>query len=266
MKKQQLLAFISNEDLYEQVKRVLDISKNASDKAEGNLFKNAIDPFSAVFDASIQGITLRQWLEQEKARQTQKTLQNALGNFHQEVLGAVKDWESLGTGNIFDLKNDSLKIIAEVKNKYNTTKGNHKVAVYDDLSSQLNARYEGYTAYYVEIIPKNKAIYDKPFTPSDNRTHRRRPTMENIRVIDGKSFYHLATGDPEAIKKLYYILPDVINDILGKIGNTGHSSLDIDDVYSNAGMVKDAPRKTGQLGIYDTKADHGYTELFEKVY
>ncbi len=66
------------------------------------------------------------------------------------------------------------------------------------------------------MIPKNKKTYDKPFTPSDNRTHAQRPLNESIRVIDGKSFYTLATGDQDALKKLYSILPRVIGDVLGR--------------------------------------------------
>jgi len=266
MEYKQRLPFISDEDLYKQVKHVLDIARDTSEKAESRLFENTVDPFSALFDAIFQGISLKQWLKQEKARQTQKTLQNALGDFHQEILGSIPGWKSLGKGNIFDLKNDKLKIIAEVKNKYNTTKGNHKVAIYDDLGGQLKSGYKGYTAYYVEIIPKNKIAYNKPFVPSDNRTHKRRPERKDIRVIDGKSFYHLATGDCEAIKKLYNALPGVIYDILGKKGSADNSYLHIDDFYSDVGIARDKSRGQEQGNVNKMDLGNEYAELFEKVY
>lgn len=214
--KKQLLPFISNESLYSQVERVIDLTKGTLTKKEKKFYKNSVDPFSALFDALWQDISLTEWLQQEKSRQNQKTLQNALGDFHQEILGSFNGWKSLGRGDIIDLKNDTKKIIAEVKNKHNTTKGNHKVAVYDDLKRELKVNYEGYTAYYVEIIPKNKKIYDKPFTPPDNRTHKRRPKNKSIRVIDGKSFYALATGDVDALKKFYNVLPQAIADLLDR--------------------------------------------------
>ena len=266
MKEKQFLPFISNEDLCNQVKRVLDVAKISSTKAEGRLFDNTIDPFSALFDALIQGISLKKWLEQEKARQTQKTLQNALGDFHQEILGSIPGWASLGTGNVFDLKNDSLKIIAEVKNKYNTTKGNHKVAIYDDLSGQLKDKYRGYVAYYVEIIPKNKLAYNKPFVPSDNRTHKRRESREDIRVIDGKSFYGLATGDSEAIKKLYNILPAVIANLLCVDDNTSYLYKKESDAYFGASVVRDSSSKKTQKSTSSIGANSEYMGLFEKVY
>jgi hypothetical protein len=262
MKKPQLLSFISDEKLFEQVKRVLDVAKASSSEADGRLFTNTIDPFSALFDAMCQGISLKQWLEQEKARQTQKTLQNALGEFHQEILGSIPGWVSLGKGNVFDLKNDSLKIIAEVKNKYNTTKGNHKVAIYDDLSGQLKTKYKDYTAYYVEIIPKSRVAYDKPFTPSDNRTHERRAARKDIRVIDGKSFYGLATDDPEAISKFYEVLPIVIKKLLRADNPGGEYSQQSFDV----GMSRDLPKRNKEGNYPASDADCEYTKLFERVY
>ena len=266
MKEKQLLSFISNKNLYKQVKRVLDVAETTSTKAEGRLFDNTIDPFSALFDALIQGITLKQWLEQEKARQTQKTLQNALGDFHQEILGSIPGWTSLGKGNVFDLKNDELKIIAEVKNKYNTTKGNHKVAIYDDLSGQLKDKYKGYTAYYVEIIPKNKLAYNKSFVPSDNRTHQRRKSRDDIRVIDGKSFYGLATGDSEAIKKLYNSLSIVIANLLGKDNSTSYLCREDNSDYFDARIIKDSFSKKIQKSKSSIGASSEYMRLFEKVY
>jgi len=50
-----------------------------------------------------------------------------------------------------------MKIIAEIKNKYNTTKGADKKTLYDNLELALLNKYKGYTGYYVEIIPKGKA-------------------------------------------------------------------------------------------------------------
>ena len=179
-------------------------------KKEVDIHKNTIDPFSAIFDAMLNGISLEEWMTQEKMLQTQKSLQNTLGTFHEEIIGAMKGWERLKVGNIFDVINREKKIIAEIKNKYNTTKGNHKVSIYDDASSLLNEKYKGYTAYYVEIIPKNNSRYDKPFSPSDNRTGERRSVNESIRLIDGMSFYALASGYENALGMLYEKLPEVI--------------------------------------------------------
>lgn len=211
----QLLPYVTDEVLYKNVEKVLHIVKQATDEAEIKLFKNIIDPFSATFDALRQDIELKDWLEQEKARQIQKTMQNAVGDFHQAILGSVEGWLDLGVGGVIDVVNDERKIIAEIKNKYNTTKGNHLKVPYDDLIHSISSTYQGYTAYYVQVIRQTKKPYDKPFTPSDNETHQRRPLNENVRKIDGRSFYSLVTGHEDALDMLYASLPKVIADILG---------------------------------------------------
>lgn len=210
----QKLSFVSDEVLYREVKKVLDIAQNAVDRSDAKLYKNVIDPFSAVFDSMRQGVDMTAWVEQERARQIQKTMQNAVGEFHQAILGNVEGWKDLRVGGVVDLKSDDHKIIAEVKNKYNTTKGNHKKVIYDDLKTLIGGAYKGYAGYYVEIIPKTKRPYNKPFTPSDNDTKTRRPIDERIRVIDGRSFYALVTGKTDALAQLYLVLPEVIADLL----------------------------------------------------
>ncbi len=226
---QSKLPFVTDELLYEEVKRVLTIARVAVEQAEMKLYKNSLDPFSAIFDSLRQGVSLTEWLEQEKTRQIQKTMQNAIGDFHQAILGNVNGWEDLHVGGVIDLKNDSRKIIAEVKNKHNTTKGNHKKVIYDDLSSSITGKYAGYTGYYVEVIPKSKKPYNKAFTPSDNETKLRRPTNEKIRVIDGRSFYELVTGNADALGALYAVLPIVVAEVLG----TDPTTITKDAIYKD---------------------------------
>jgi len=206
--------FIEDSKLQEAVKHVLTPVRD--EEVNRDFFENTIDPFSALFDSSLHGLTLDQWFKSEKSRQIQKTMQNYVGEFHQMVLGGIDGWKDLGVGEVVDLCNSKEKMIAEIKNKYNTTKGNHKVAIYDDFKTLLaKPTYASYTAYYVEVLPRNGRTYNKPFTPSDNRSSSRRPIDEKIRVIDGKSFYELATGQADAIKELYKALPRVISDVLG---------------------------------------------------
>jgi hypothetical protein len=212
----QLLSFISDKDLEKVITKILNVVATSKENAAKTLYKNQIDPFSAVFDASLQKISLSQWLEQEKSRQMQKTLQNTIGDFHQDILGAMTGWENLGRGHVLDVRNPKKKIIAEIKNKHNTTKGNHRKQIYDDIKKELaKPENEGFTGYYVEIIPKNQKRLDKPFTPSDNLTQKRRMVNESIRVIDGKSFYKLATGVDDALEQLYNALPRAISMIYG---------------------------------------------------
>lgn len=211
MNKRKELSFISDDKLIDIISRIVYVMENSKTEIEKKIFTNGIDVFSAMFDAFGQKINLSQWLKQECSIKSQKTLQNHIGLFHQAVLGSMENWEDLGTGNIVDIRNKKKKIFAEIKNKYNTTKGNHKTAIYDDFKSSLSKKeYEGYTGYYIEIIPKNCKRYNMPFVPSDNKTSSRRQVRENIRRIDGYSFYELASGEKDALIRLYRHLPELI--------------------------------------------------------
>lgn len=79
--------------------------------------------------------------------------------------------------------------------------------------------YEGFTAYYVEIIPQPKSgqpgSYDEEFTPPDNKTGSSKPANQLIRKIDGRSFYALVTGIPDALDQLYGVVSAVIEKISG---------------------------------------------------
>lgn len=135
---------------------------------------------------------------------------------HQKILGTLSGVQNLGVGDVVDIISQEKSLIAEIKNKHNTTKGNHKIAVYDDLKSVLSSKPEITTAYYVEILPKNGKKYNKPFTPSDNKTSQQRPANEFIRQIDGQSFYELLTGNPNALRELYILLAQVASEILSE--------------------------------------------------
>ena len=87
--------------------------------------------------------------------------------------------------------------------------------------------YNGYTAYFVNIIPKGKTRYNRPFTPSDNTNGTKRRSNNLIKEIDGASFYDIVTGDQSSLRDLYFVLPDVIHYILGKsqLSNTDKIAL-----------------------------------------
>lgn len=207
------LSFISDDTLEQEVQYLLDIAKKAKEKADRNFTKNVIDPFAVLFEMSGFYVDEATWKKGEKNRQIQKTLQNHVGTFHQRILGSVVGWQDAGKGGVVDLISEKHKIVAEIKNKYNTVKGSDKVKIYDSLESQVmnkGHQHKGYTAYYVEVIPPSGQRYNKEFTPSDNAKSQQRKANPVIRQIDGYSFYGLVTGVPDALSQLFSVLPDVI--------------------------------------------------------
>jgi hypothetical protein len=203
------LTWISDVHFESCVKAVLEAGLRGAAKAETDMFRNGLDPFSAVFDAACQGIALSKWQQVERQRQSQKTLQNAIGTFHQDILSGVRGWEKPADGYI-DLVSPSTNRVAEIKNKHNTVKGSDLISVYRELNTAVNGKtssYKGFTGYYVAVIPKSTKRYCEPFTPADNSTGTRATSHKHILQIDGYSFYSLATGRADALRELYAALP-----------------------------------------------------------
>lgn len=152
-------------------------------------------------------------------REAQKTLQNHVGEFHQNILGAVKGWENMHTGSVVDLVSDEHKVVAEVKNKHNTLSGGKRSDQYSNLEKLVMpkaSRYHDYTSYFVTIIPRSPERFDRFFTPSEKETGANCPENALIREIDGASFYQIVTGEKDALAQLFDILPKVIEGISGE--------------------------------------------------
>ncbi|WP_298776291.1 Eco47II family restriction endonuclease [uncultured Shewanella sp.] len=210
------LNYLEDDKITSLVKEVLDIGINKKKSAIKDFSKNVIDPFSALFDSAVSEVDHETWKNTELVRQCQKTLVNHIGNLHQKILGEVDDWKDLGVGGVVDLVCHNQKIIAEVKNKYNTVTGGKLADQYyslERLVNPKNSQYKGYTAYFVNIIPKKPVRFNECFQPSDKEKGLKCQPLDSIRIIDGASFYSLVTGRNDALLELYNALPLIIENI-----------------------------------------------------
>ncbi len=210
------LNYISNDNIEKIIKDILDIGIKRKREAEKKFTKNVIDPFGSIFDAAVSDIDHKTWKISETVRQCQKTLQNHVGALHQKMLGKVDRWEDLGTGSVVDLICKEKKIIAEVKNKYNTVSAGSLASEYYSLERLVmpkSSKYQGYISYFVTIIPKKPERFNHLFTPSDKDKGAKCPANEFIRTIDGASFYTLVTGQESALSDFYTALPTIIENI-----------------------------------------------------
>ncbi len=210
------LNWITDQDLEAAVAKLVGVAKDALVNSQEEYHKNVIDPFSAIFQVAGFNISYDTWLISEQTRQAQKSMQNHVGTFHQTILGAVEGWDDLKVGGGMDLICEEKQIIAEIKNKYNTVTGGKLGDQYlymEELVALKSSVYKGYTSYFVSIVPKRSKRYNTTFEPSNKKTGMKCPKNENIRQIDGASFYELVTGDANALRDPFKILPDVLENI-----------------------------------------------------
>ena len=182
------------------------------EKAKDSALQTPPDPFTIVVQAVIFNQNAESMMAFEKLRAINKSISNAVGNWHQEVLGLAEGWETLGsTGGVVDLMvktaQGSGQMAVEVKNRYNTIKASDEKDMWDRLD--MLARSNGTTSYIVQIVPKTPKRYDLPWRVS-GRTPR-----ENVRCCDGATAYAWAFGCENALEELYDAFPLILEDVLG---------------------------------------------------
>lgn len=123
-------------------------------------WSNSVDPIGFIIGASLNGVaSLQEYSEKERERQQGKTIDNYIGYFHQGLLrlafGDSRDLNKLfdNTKEMpLDVLHSDAKVGAEVKNKWNTTKGNTRNGLYQKLS-EAGGVVDG-KKYYAEILDK----------------------------------------------------------------------------------------------------------------
>ncbi len=221
------LSWVDEETLYQTT---LDCFSKALGLSKGSA-ENPPDPFTLVAQAMVTNTTLEANLVFEAVRKVNKSLSNAVGSFHQCVLGLSPNWESMGkSGGLVDLRTVhgylhprfGKPVVAEVKNRFNTIKASEEAGVWDkiDHASKVMGNAQG---YLFQITPKMPERYDKKWAPT-NRVAR-----DHIRVCDGATAYELVFGVPTAMKELYLALPEVFLDIKKEHGLTVPADMPLPD-------------------------------------
>lgn len=201
--------FVSDEDFLECTKWVCDGYSRVKLFSEQDIHRNTVDPFKLVFDIVNNQMTFEEWIENEKIRQGDKTINNRIGEFHQKLLGKVQGWEDLGTGNEskVDLRRKDNTMFIELKNKYNTVNSDSLSKVRDKLEKILKAHPDS-TCYWAYIIGKHGNSGDIIWIAKGRSENQR------LRILWGEKVYELVTGDKKALRKVWNALPIALSDIL----------------------------------------------------
>lgn len=206
--------FVSDEDFLECVKHVIDFYLSDEYQEEPMTVlkesKNGIDAIKTIFDITVKQIGFDGWANKEMERQQDKTINNKIGEFHQELLGKVEGWVDLGVGDEteIDLKKEDNTVFIELKNKHNTMNSSSTKTCREKLENVIE-QYPDATAYWAYIISRKYR--------SENRVWKYQGREdEKIRRISGDLLYEMITGDSNALEKVYEAIPKAIVDLLGE--------------------------------------------------
>lgn len=199
------LGFISDENIYKHVKETVMRYSASIDLAAFN--KNIIDPIKLTFDSKVYGRTMEEVIASECMRQMDKSNNNHIGYFHQNLFRyAGNGWTVPEEG--FDVVNEERHIFVEMKNKHNTMNSTSGQKTYIKMQNKI-VRDSKATCMLVEAIA----------TRSQNKTwivtvDKERFNNENIRRVSMDKFYEIVFGDAEAFVKMCRALPDIIDDVI----------------------------------------------------
>jgi hypothetical protein len=196
-------------------------------------YKNKVDTIKLTFDSKFNSIEEESLIQAEILRQIDKSINNSIGTFHEEILGGVKGFE-IGSLSGFDIKASDNTLFADIKNKHNTMNSKSAEALFQTLARYADDNKKA-KCYWVQILAR------KSFCELwSGIINRKEYSHSRVYKISGDKFYELITGQSDALLNLYKSLPMAIADYLktaGKEDATAKNSA-IDEIKSQTLTTK----------------------------
>lgn len=149
--KNKYVNFVSDEHLIDCIKNLYNSYLSAKSKiSKKKFYKNKVDSIKLTFDAKFNDLSEEDLIKLEISRQIDKSVNNAIGTFHEQVLGGIHGFE-IGTFSGFDIKANDDSLFADIKNKHNTMNSSSAESLFQKLArfadDNKNAK-----CYWVQIL------------------------------------------------------------------------------------------------------------------
>jgi len=181
--------------------------KAKSNVSKSTFYANKVDTIKLTFDAKFNSIDEEKLIQAEVLRQIDKSINNSIGTFHEQILGGVDGFEC---GNLsgYDIKAADNSLFADIKNKHNTMNSSAAESLFQKLKRYADDNKNA-KCYWVQILAKNSfcELWSGDINGKEY-SHSR------VYKISGDRFYSLITGQEDALYQLYKVLPIAIDDFL----------------------------------------------------
>lgn len=206
--KNKYVNFISDKHLIKCISNLYDSYVKAKNQiSKEKFYDNKIDTIKLTFDSKFNFLDEETLIKAEISRQIDKSINNAIGTFHEEIIGGIKGYEK-GSNSGYDIKAIDNSLFAEIKNKHNTMNSGGAESVFQKLE-KFTLKYPNSKCYLVQILAKSS--FNTKWEAMFNGT---KYSNERIFKISGDRFYELVSGEKDAFFKLYKALPNAINDFI----------------------------------------------------
>ena len=175
-----------------------------------NFYTNKVDTIKLTFDSKFNEIDEESLIQSEILRQIDKSINNSIGTFHEQILGGIKGFE-VGNLSGFDIKAKDDTLFADIKNKHNTMNSSSAESLFQKLKGYAD-NYKNSKCYWVQILAKGS--FCELWTADINGKEY---SHSRVYKISGDQFYALLSEKEDALFQLYKALPSAIKDYLKSI-------------------------------------------------
>ena len=253
--KSKYVDFITDEHLLECIETLhSSYVKAKAEISKKKFYNNKIDTIKLTFDTKFNKINEESIIETEILRQIDKSINNSIGTFHEQVLGGIKNYEK-GSLSGFDIKAKDNTLFADIKNKHNTMNSSASEALFQKLARYADD-FKKAKCYWVQILAKRSFCeHWKGDINGKEYSHSR------VFKISGDRFYALLSGNENAFYDLYKALPTAINDFIENLEKKQDRTMN-----SALSEIKEETRQS-KRSILDqiTFENYGYYFGFDKL-
>jgi hypothetical protein len=198
--------FISDQHLLKCIENLhLAYTRAKNNISKKSFYSNKVDTIKLSFDAKFNSISEDDLIQSEILRQIEKSINNSIGTFHEEILGGINGYE-VGKLSGFDIKAVDNTLFAIFGNK--EVSRNVSDAVFEKLAN--SARIFLKAKFYYVMIDDNSDTFEKWIIGNDEY----RVSQKRVFKISLKQFYAEVTKNENSFEKLHDVIPNAINDYL----------------------------------------------------
>ncbi|MDP3946856.1 MAG: Eco47II family restriction endonuclease [Lutibacter sp.] len=168
-----------------------------------NFYSNKVDTIKLTFDAQFNAINQESLIQAEILRQIDKSINNSIGTFHEQILGGIKGFQ-IGNLSGFDIKANDDTLFAIFK--FKELSKNIEDCIFEKLTK--DAQIFKKAKFYLVDFTLDSNYFEKWIIGNDEY----KVSHKNVFKISGNSFYDLLTKQVNSFSKLQNKLQVSIQD------------------------------------------------------
>jgi hypothetical protein len=241
------LGFISDEDFLKHVSETVSHYRLKITKSD--FLKNLPDPIKLMFDSYVYQQKPEQLIDAEIIRQLDKSNNNHIGYFHQNIFKYIGGgWSCPEKG--YDIIHKEKQIYVEMKNKHNTMNSSSSQKTYIRMLNTTK-KIPNSLCFLVEVIAKKSQNICWQTTLDGDKVKD-----ERIRRISIDQFYNIATENPIAFKQMCEALPKALTMVLSQ-----QKKQQMDRFDAKALLNDDGTNLLRSLFLWSFKTYEGFDEI-----